>query len=102
MKIVTFKEVEESLIDSSKHTVEHFQSGCSGDAQVAIIDINTIFDFEENKHEACAENFISVAIIDDDSDYEAFKNFGIDAWIKGSDLQDLNSLLNLIEKRHFS
>ncbi|RXK07955.1 hypothetical protein [Halarcobacter bivalviorum] len=102
MKIVTFKEVEESLIDSSKHTVEHFQSGCSGDAQVAIIDINTIFDFEENKHDACAENFISVAIIDDDSDYEAFKNFGIDAWIKGTDLQDLNSLLNLIEKRHFS
>lgn len=101
MKIVTFREIEESLIDS-KHEVEHFQSGSSGDAQIAIIDINTIFDFEENKHEACVEDFISIAIIDDDSDYEAFKNFGIDAWIKANDLQDLNSLINLIEKRHFS
>lgn len=101
MKIVTFKEIEESLIDS-KHTVEHFQSGCSGDAQVAILDIDTIFDFEENKHEACGEEFISIAIIDDEGDFDAFKNFGIDSWIKGSDLQDLNSLLNLIEKRHFS
>ena len=101
MKIVTFREIEESLIDN-KHEVEHFQSGSSGDAQIAIIDINTIFDFEENKHEACVEDFISIAIIDDDSDYEAFKNFGIDAWIKANDLQDLNSLINLIEKRHFS
>lgn len=101
MKIVTFKEIEDSLIDS-RHSVEHFQSGCSGDAQVAIIDINSIFDFEENKGNACGEKFISVAIIDDDSDFEAFKNFGIDAWIKGTDLGDLNGLLNLIEKRYFA
>ena len=101
MKIVTFREVEESLIDS-KHTVEHHDSGCSGDAQVAILDIDTIFDFEENKHDACAEKFISIAIVDDESDFDAFKNFGIDSWIKGSDLQDLNSLLNLVEKRYFS
>ena len=101
MKIVTFKEIESSLIDS-KHTVEHFQSGSSGDAQIAIIDIDTIFDFEENKHDACVDDFISIAIIEDDSDYDAFKNFGIDAWIKSEDLQDLNSLLNLIEKRDFS
>ena len=51
MKIVTFCDVDDSAIDS-KHTVEHFQSGSSGDAQVAIIDIDTIFDFEENKHDA--------------------------------------------------
>ncbi len=101
MKIVTFREIEDSLIDS-KHTVEHYQSGCSGDAQIAILDIDTIFDFEENKHESCADEFISIAIIDEDSDYEAFKNFGIDSWIKGQDLQDLNSLINLIEKKHFS
>jgi hypothetical protein len=101
MKIITFKEVDGSFIDE-RHTVEHYQSGSSGDAQVAILDINTIFDFEENKHDACAEEFISIAIIDDDSDYEAFKNFGIDAWIKGTDLGDLNGLLNLIEKRYFS
>ena len=101
MKIVTFNEIEDSLIDS-KHTVEHFQSGSSADAQVAILDINTIFDFEENKSSACSEKYISIAILEDDSDYDAFKNFGIDAWIKADDLKELNSLLNLIEKRHFA
>lgn len=101
MKIVTFNELDDSIIDS-KHTVEHYQSGSDGDAVVAIIDINTIFDFEENKSNACEEKFISLAIIDDDSDYDAFKNFGIDAWIKSNDLGEINSLLNLIEKRHFS
>lgn len=101
MKIVTFCDVEDSLIDA-KHTVEHFQSGSSGNADIAILDINTIFDFEENKGSACAEKFISIAILDDQSDYEAFKNFGIDAWIKSDDLKDLNALINLVEKRHFS
>jgi hypothetical protein len=101
MKIVTFYEIDGSLIDG-KHSVEHYQSGCSGEAQVAIIDINTIFDFEENKGTSCADKFVSVAIIEDDSDYEAFKNFGIDAWIKSDDLARLNALLNLIEKRTFS
>lgn len=101
MKIVTFNEIDESFIDK-KHTIEHFQSGSSGDAQIAIIDINTIFDFEDNKTTACADKFISVAIIDDDSDYDAFKNFGIDAWIKTSDMADINGLINLIEKKHFT
>ena len=100
MKIVTFNEIDDSIIDS-KHTVEYYQSGCSGDASIALIDINTIFDFEENKGNACAEKFVSVAIIEDDSDYEAFKNFGIDAWIKSDDLPEINGLLNLIEKRLF-
>ncbi|PLY05098.1 MAG: hypothetical protein C0625_13770 [Arcobacter sp.] len=101
MKIVTFNELDASFIDD-KHTVEHFQSGCSGDAQVVIMDIDTIFDFEENKGTVCADKYISVAVIDDDGDYEAFKNFGIDAWVKAEDLKDLNSLLNLIEKRSLS
>lgn len=101
MKLVTFCEIQDSLIDS-KHTIEHFQSGCAGDAQVAILDINTIFDFEENKANACADKYISVAILEDESDYEAFKNFGIDAWIKMNDLSDINGLLNLVEKRHFA
>lgn len=101
MKIVTFKEIDETFIDK-KHSVEHYESGSSGDAQIAILDIDTIFDFEENKLNACAETFVSVAIIEDDGDYDAFKNFGIDTWIKESDLGDLNSLLNLIEKRFFS
>lgn len=98
MNIVTFCDVEESLIAGS-YTVEHFESGCSGDADVAIIDINTIFDFEENKASSCKDKFVSIAIIDDDSDYDAFKNFGIDAWIKREDLKDLNGLLNVIQKR---
>ena len=101
MKIVTFNEVDPSFIDD-KHTVEHFHSGCTGDAEVVIMDIDTIFDFEENKGTVCADKYISVAVIDDDGDYEAFKNFGIDAWVKAEDLKDLNSLLNLIEKRSLS
>lgn len=98
MNIVTFCEIDESLIDS-KHSVEYFHSGSSGDADVALIDINTIFEYEENKVAACKEKYVSLAIIDEDSDYDAFKNFGIDAWIKREDLKDLNGILNLIEKR---
>lgn len=101
MKIVIFCDVEESLIDS-KHETEYFQSGSTGDAQIAILDINTIFDFEENKGSSCGDDYVSIAIIEDDSDYEAFKNFGIDAWIKMEDMSDINGLLNLIEKRHFT
>lgn len=101
MNIVTFCDVQDSIIDS-KHKVEHFNSGCSGDADVALIDINSIFDFEENKGAACNDKYVSVAIIDDDSDYEAFKNFGIDAWIKQEDMSEINGLLTLVEKRCFS
>lgn len=101
MKIVTFNEFDESLIDS-KHTVSHYQSGSDGDAVVAIIDIDTIFDFEENKSNACEDKYVSLAIIEDEGDYDAFKNFGIDAWIKSDDLGEINALLNLIEKRSFS
>ncbi len=101
MKIVTFCDFDESVIDS-KHDVEHFENSSSGDAQIAIIDINTIFDFEENKSEACSEKFTSIALIDDEGDFDAFKNFGVDAWIKTDDIEDINGLLNLIEKRYFA
>ncbi|NQY93755.1 MAG: hypothetical protein HRT43_06280 [Campylobacteraceae bacterium] len=98
MNLVTFCEIDESLIDS-KHNIEHFNSGSSGDADVALIDINTIFEYEENKAAACKDKYVSLAIIDEESDYDAFKNFGIDAWIKREDLSDINGILNLIEKR---
>ncbi len=101
MNIVTFCNIDNSLIDS-KHAVEHFHSGINEKADIAILDINSIFDFEENKHDSCKEKFVSIAIIDDDSDYDAFKNFGIDAWIKSEDIQDINGILNLVEKRFLS
>ncbi len=101
MNIVTFCDVDESLIDSS-YKVEHFLSGSSGDADIAIIDINTIFDFEENKAAACKEKYVSIAILDDESDYDAFKNFGIDAWIKREELSDMNGLINVVQKRCLS
>ncbi|QOG12978.1 hypothetical protein [Arcobacter sp. FWKO B] len=102
MNIVTFGEIEDKYI-GSKHNVTHFHSGCEDQsADVAIIDINTIFDYEENKTHACKDKYVSVAIIDDESDYDAFKNFGIDAWIQRDELGELNSLLNLIEKRFLS
>lgn len=101
MKIVTFCEIDESLFNS-EFTVEHFHSGTSGDADVVIIDINSIFEFEENKGDICKSKFASVAVIDDDSDYDAFKNFGIDAWIKGSDVNQINGIVNLVNKRILS
>ena len=57
MKIVTFKEIDESLIDD-KHTVEHYESGSSGDAQIAILDIDTIFDLFSSK-----SNIVSISMI---------------------------------------
>ncbi|MCP4969482.1 MAG: hypothetical protein GY932_02665 [Arcobacter sp.] len=98
MKIITFTKIDQALIDV-KHTVELYEDGCSGDAEIVIIDIDTIFDFEENKTKVCSDKYTTVAILEDDSDYEAFKNFGVDTWIKSDDLSEFNSLLNLIEKR---
>lgn len=101
MKIVTFYEIDDSLFDS-KFTVESFLSGSTGDADVAIIGIDTIFEFEENKGKVCKDKFVSIAVIEDETDYDAFKNFGIDAWIKVSDLPKINNILNLVNKRLLS
>ena len=101
MKIVTFCEIEDSVF-GSEHTVENFHSGVAGDADIVVLDINTIFEFEENKTKACAEKFVSIAIVEDDSDYDAFKNFGIDAWIKAEDISQIGNLINLVGKRFLS
>ncbi|NQY24442.1 MAG: hypothetical protein HRT41_10425 [Campylobacteraceae bacterium] len=101
MNIVTFCDVDDSLIEA-KHSVEYFPSGSSGNAEIAILDINTIFDFEENKVAACKEKYVSVAIVEDESDYDAFKNFGIDAWIEKNQLSEINGLITLLEKRFLS
>jgi len=101
MNILTFCQVEESQFGSG-HQVEHFHSGTSGEADIVVLDINSIFEFEENKGKVCKEKFVSVAIIEDDSDMDAFKNFGIDAWIKAEDLSQISNLVNLIEKRFLS
>lgn len=98
MNIITFCEIDDSLFKDS-HKVEHFQSGISEKADIIILNIDTIFEFEENKSEVCKEKSVSVALIDDEEDYDAFKNFGIDSWIKASDISEINGLLNLLEKR---
>ena len=94
MKITSFEDVEASGYD-----ICFFHSGCEGDADVIILDINSIFDYEEKKHDACKKNFTSIAIIDEQSDYDAFKNFGITAWIKRENLDQLPSLLDEVKKR---
>lgn len=101
MNIVTFCDFDEGLIDQA-HKVEHFNSGSSGDAHIALIDIETIFDFEENKVSACTDKYVSIAIIDDESDYDAFKNFGIDAWIKRSDSKEINGIIDLANEKLLS
>lgn len=94
MKISSFEDVEAQGYD-----ICFVHSGCDGDADVIIIDINSIFDYEEKKHDLCKEKFTSIAIIDDPSDYDAFKNFGITAWIKREDVAKLPELLKEVETR---
>ena len=94
MKITSFEDVEAAGFE-----ICFIHSGCDNDADVIILDINSIFDYEEKKHDACKEKYTSVAIIDDPSDYDAFKNFGITSWIKRDDLLKLPELLNEIKKR---
>ena len=102
MKIVTFCEVDESLFNP-EFKVEYFHTtGETSDADIAIINIDSIFEFEENKTKVCKEKYVSIAVIEDESDYEAFKNFGIDAWIKTADISQINNIINLVNKRFLS
>ncbi len=98
MNLVTFCEIDQGIIDP-KNNLEIFGENHSGEADLAILDINSIFDFEENKADACKKEFLSIAIIDDESDYDAFKNFGIDAWIKRKDLSKINEIIDLAQQR---
>ena len=97
MKIVTFEDLDENL--TSGHDTCFVHSGCAGDADVVIIDINTIFDYEEKKLELCKDNYTSISVIDDASDFDAFKNFGITAWIKRENINELPALLSDVQKR---
>ena len=94
MKITSFEDVE-----AKGYEICFIHSGCDGDADVILLDINSIFDYEEKKHEACKDKFTSIAVIDDPSDYDAFKNFGITAWIKRENMDKLHELLDEIKKR---
>jgi len=94
MKIVSFEDVE-----AKGYEICFIHSGCTEKADVIILDINSIFDYEEKKHEACKETFTSVAVIDDPSDYDAFKNFGITSWIKRDGISKLPELLDEIKNR---
>ncbi len=64
-----------------------------GKADIAIIDIQNLFlSMKRINISVCKEKFVSIAVIEDESDYDAFKNFGIDAWIKYSDISQINNL----------
>lgn len=97
MNIVTFREIDKSAL--SDHTVENFDASSSTKADIVILDINTIFDFEENKGNMTNDPYVSIAIVDDQEDYDAFKNFGIDAWINASDLDQIHGIVELVTKR---
>jgi hypothetical protein len=94
MKIVSFEDIEAQGFD-----ISFIHSADSSDNDIIILDINSIFDYEEKKHSVCKDNFTSISIIDDPDDYDAFKNFGIDAWIKREDLSQLPNLLNDIKSK---
>ncbi|MDX4063229.1 hypothetical protein Q6A91_00390 [Aliarcobacter skirrowii] len=101
MNIVTFCQVDETLF-SPEFNVEYFHSGSSNKADIVILDIETIFEYEENKHNVCNEKYVSIAVLDDDEDYEAFKNFGIDAWIRSSEIAQINNLIVQLQDRFLS
>ncbi len=101
MNIITFNQIDESLFND-EFNVEHFHTGTSEKADIVILDIDTIFEFEENKAEVTKDKYVSIAVIEDESDYDAFKNFGIDAWILGSELSQVNNIVNLVNKRFLS
>ena len=95
MKIVSFEDVEAKGYD-----IAFVHSGDVRDCDVVILDINSIFDYEEKKHDLCKDIYTSVAVIDDPDDYDAFKNFGITAWIKRDDLKtELVNLLNDVKTK---
>ena len=94
MKITSFEDIE-----AEGYEICFVHSGCGEDADVIILDINSIFDYEEKKHELCKKTFTSIAIIDEQSDYDAFKNFGITAWIKRENIDKLPELLAEVQKR---
>ena len=98
MNIVTFDDIDENYTNG--HETCYYHSGCADKvADVAILDINSIFDYEEHKLAVCKEEFSSVAIIDDAGDFDAFKNFGVTAWIKREDLAQMPNLLADIQTR---
>ncbi|RXJ96629.1 hypothetical protein CRU94_00490 [Arcobacter sp. AHV-9/2010] len=101
MNIVTFCQVDETLFNP-EFNVEYFHSGSSSKADIVILDIETIFEYEENKHNVCNEKYVSIAVLDDDEDYEAFKNFGIDAWIRSSEIAQINNLIVQLQDRFLS
>ena len=101
MNIVTFCEIDESLFNP-EFKVDYFHTGISDKADIVVLDIDSIFEFEENKTTICKDKFVSIAVIEDESDYDAFKNFGIDAWIKSSDIAQINNIINLVNKRLLS
>ena len=94
MKITSFEDVEAQGFE-----ISFIHSGDTTDNDVVILDINSIFDYEEKKHALCKEKWTSLAIIDDPDDYDAFKNFGIDAWIKRDELAQLPNLLGDIKTK---
>lgn len=101
MNIITFCQVDESLFNP-EFTVEYFHSGAANKADIVILDIETIFEYEENKHGVCKEKYVSIAILDDDGDYDAFKNFGIDAWIRSNEIAQINNLIIQLQDRFLS
>jgi hypothetical protein len=94
MKIVSFEDVE-----AIGYEICFIHSGCDNKSDVIILDINSIFDYEEKKHDVCNEKWTSVAVIDDPDDYDAFKNFGIDAWIKREEISQLANLFGEIKTK---
>ena len=98
MNVVTFFDFDESLI-KKKYNVKFYKNECAKDCAVALLNIDSIFDYEEHKHSYCKDNFVSIAIVEDWDDYDAFKNFGVSAWIKSDDIAKINELISLAEKR---
>ena len=72
MNIITFCEIDDSLVDN-EHKVEHFHSGLSEKADIIIINIDSIFEFEENKSERYATQLTYSKEVSENRNFK-FKN----------------------------
>ena len=57
MNIITFCEIDDSLFNPD-FNVEHFYSGTTENADIVILNIDSIFEFEENKTKICKEKYV--------------------------------------------
>ena len=100
MEIINFESIVDEILSDSPFTVHRFLDGkFKSEADVVIIGIDTIFDYEETRGDFSDKPYLTIAILESKEDSDIFKNFGIDAWIMSNNIDELPTLLDMINKK---